>query len=96
MLIFDGQYTFEEAANEKRHWGHSDHITAVELAARAQVRQLIVFHHEPAYTDHEIEEIHKEALGYCEQYNQQMNIPSQKSFPQRIELAYDGLIVGTE
>ena len=58
VLIFDGQYTFEEASEEKLNWGHSDHITAVELAARAKVRQLIVSHHEPGYSDSKIEEIH--------------------------------------
>lgn len=95
VLIFDGQYTFEEASNEKRHWGHSDHITAVELAARAKVRQLIIFHHEPAYTDAEIEELHLNALRYSEQYNLHLasKTPSPESYPQRIELAFDGLVV---
>jgi ribonuclease BN (tRNA processing enzyme) len=32
-------------------------MTAIELAARAKVRQLVVSHHEPAYSDAEIEEI---------------------------------------
>ncbi|MGZ0653968.1 MBL fold metallo-hydrolase [Coraliomargarita sp. W4R53] len=92
VLIFDGQYTFEEANNEKRNWGHSDHITAVELSARAKVRQLIVFHHEPAYTDAEIEEIHKDALRYSLDYNQQLsNNTNNLTYPQRIELAFDGL-----
>jgi len=94
VLIFDGQYTFEEATNEKRNWGHSDHMTAVELAARAKVRQLIVFHHEPAYSDTEIEEIHQDALRYCAEYNQQLSgKASTESYPQRIELAFDGLII---
>ncbi|MDQ8193112.1 MBL fold metallo-hydrolase [Coraliomargarita sp. SDUM461004] len=92
VLIFDGQYTFEEATNEKRNWGHSDHITAVELSARAKVRQLIVFHHEPAYTDAEIEDIHKDALSYSAEYNQQLsNHANKPTYPQRIELAFDGL-----
>ncbi|WPJ97853.1 MBL fold metallo-hydrolase [Coraliomargarita algicola] len=92
VLIFDGQYTFEEATNEKRYWGHSDHMTAVELSARAKVRQLIVFHHEPAYTDTEIEEIHKDALSYSEEYNQRLsNNTNNTTYPQRIELAFDGL-----
>lgn len=93
ILIFDGQYTFEEANNEKRNWGHSDHITAIELAARAEVRQLIVFHHEPAYSDADIENIHQEALQYCNQYNLKLNTknPQNSDFPKRIELAFDGL-----
>jgi phosphoribosyl 1,2-cyclic phosphodiesterase len=94
VLIFDGQYTFEEATNAKRNWGHSDHMTAVELAARAKVRQLIVFHHEPSYTDAEIEEIHLNALRYRAVYNQHLyQDPSTESYPQRIALAFDGLVV---
>jgi phosphoribosyl 1,2-cyclic phosphodiesterase len=96
VLIFDGQYTFEEATNEKRHWGHSDHITAVELAARAKVRQLIVFHHEPAYSDVEIEEIHSDAIRYSQQYNQNLSHGAAgPSYPQRIELAFDGMTIET-
>lgn len=94
VLIFDGQYTFEEANHEKRHWGHSDHMTGVELAARANVRQLIIFHHEPAYSDAEIEGILQGALRYCEQYNQQSpSDPDEESYPRHIALAFDGLVV---
>jgi phosphoribosyl 1,2-cyclic phosphodiesterase len=94
VLIFDGQYTFEEATNSKRHWGHSDHMTAVELAARAKVQQLLVFHHEPAYTDLEIEDIHRQALRFRQQYNQAI-YPEFKgdAYPRHIKLAYDGLII---
>lgn len=95
VLIFDGQYTFEEATTEKRHWGHSDHMTAVELAARAKVRQLVVFHHEPAYSDAEIEDIHRDALRYRQEYNSELHYPESETYPQRIELAYDGLVLDT-
>lgn len=96
VLIFDGQYTLEEAANEKKHWGHSDHMTAVELAARARVRHLIIFHHEPAYSDADIEAIHHDARRYCRAYNQEAlgNEPNEHH-PKRISLAYDGLTVET-
>lgn len=94
ILIFDGQYSFKEASKEKRNWGHSDHITAVELAARAQARQLIVSHHEPAYSDAEIEEMHRAALRYCEEYNQELSQDKPtNSFPQQIKVAYDGLVI---
>lgn len=93
VLIFDGQYTVEEAANEKKHWGHSDHITAVEIAARAKARHLIIFHHEPAHSDAEIEALHHEALRYCKTYNEELsrNNPADP-YPKHISLAYDGLI----
>ncbi|MDA9317427.1 MBL fold metallo-hydrolase [Puniceicoccaceae bacterium] len=95
ILIFDGQYTFEEATTEKLNWGHSNHITAVELAARAKVGQLIVFHHEPAYSDEEIEDLRKGALIYSHQYNTELDVTSENHFPKQIELAYDGLVSDT-
>lgn len=93
VLIFDGQYTFEDANNAKRHWGHSDHITAVELAARAKVRQLAISHHEPAYSDHEIEDLHQEALAYRKHYNAELYPDSTGLFPESIIIAYDGLVI---
>jgi phosphoribosyl 1,2-cyclic phosphodiesterase len=94
VLIFDGQYTVEEAANEKKHWGHSDHITAVEIAARAKVRHLIIFHHEPAYSDADIEALHSNALDFRKTYNQTQLARQNpdEHYPKKICLAYDGLI----
>lgn len=94
-LIFDGQYTFEEASNEKRHWGHSDHMTAVELAARAEVKKLVVFHHEPSYSDTMIEEIHQDALNYREEFNRARFPEREACYPSELILAYDGLIIET-
>jgi len=92
ILIFDAQYSFEEAANEKRFWGHSDHTTAIDLAARAQVNQLVLFHHEPSYGDAKIEGIHKEAI---ERRSSPSPLSTEESlaYPTQIELAYDGLIL---
>ena len=93
VLIFDGQYTFEEATTGKRYWGHSDHMTAVELAARAQVGQLVVFHHEPAYSDAEIENIHRDALAHRKHYNATLKRAASELYPRSIELAFDGLVL---
>jgi phosphoribosyl 1,2-cyclic phosphodiesterase len=94
VLIFDGQYTVEEATNEKKHWGHSDHMTAVEIAARAKVEHLIIFHHEPAYSDADIEAIHHDSLRYCKTYNEEaLGNDPEAQHPKRISLAYDGLTV---
>ncbi|HAV13398.1 MAG TPA: hypothetical protein DCX06_07920 [Opitutae bacterium] len=93
ILIFDGQYTFEDANNSKRHWGHSDHITAVELAARAQVKQLVISHHEPSHGDLEIESLCAEAAAYRQEYNQQNTSKSKHAYPETITLAYDGLVI---
>lgn len=90
VLIFDGQYTFEQALNEKRHWGHSDHSTAVELAARAKVRKLAVFHHEPAHSDREIEAMHRASLDHRARFNATLRADG-PLFPESVLLAYDGL-----
>lgn len=95
ILIFDGQYTSEEAANEKRNWGHSDHKTAVELASRAKVKKLVVFHHEPSYSDAMIEAIHHEALDYRETFNRKHFPAEENVFPFELLLAYDGLCIET-
>ncbi|WP_269523194.1 MBL fold metallo-hydrolase [Coraliomargarita parva] len=93
VLIFDGQYTFEQATNEKRHWGHSDHMTAVELGARAKVGKLAVFHHEPAHSDSEIEEMNADAREYCRDFNARIAPGQEACYPGSIHIAYDGMIL---
>lgn len=95
VLIFDGQYTSEEASNEKRNWGHSDLKTAVELATRAKVKKLVVFHHEPSYSDLMIEAIHREALEYRTSFNRNFFSAREKDFPLELLLAYDGMLIET-
>ena len=69
-------------------------MTAVELAARAKVRQLIVSHHEPGYSDPKIEEIHQVALNYCKKYNQELSQGKPVTyFPEHIKVAFDGLVI---
>ncbi len=51
LLIFDAQYSFEQAIDEKRDWGHSTPKMGAELAFRAGVKRLALFHHDPVATD---------------------------------------------
>ena len=50
LLIHDGQYTDEEYVRY-RGWGHSTWRTAVEVAKRANVKKLIITHHDPDHDD---------------------------------------------
>jgi ribonuclease BN (tRNA processing enzyme) len=50
LLIHDAQYTPEER-REKKGWGHSNWEQAVEVAERAGVKRLALFHHDPEHTD---------------------------------------------
>lgn len=56
VLIHDAQYTPEEYES-RRGWGHSTWRHAVDAAREAGARQLILFHHDPARTDAEIDSI---------------------------------------
>jgi phosphoribosyl 1,2-cyclic phosphodiesterase len=55
VLIHDAQYTPEEFATVKGTWGHSTVDYAVRVAAEAGVRRLVLFHHDPAHTDAEVD-----------------------------------------
>lgn len=56
ILIHDSQYTPQEI-NERQGWGHSDYGAAFDLAYRANVKKLILFHHDPPRTDPEVKAI---------------------------------------
>ncbi|HJT80826.1 MAG TPA: MBL fold metallo-hydrolase, partial [Chthoniobacterales bacterium] len=50
VLILDAQYTDEEYRSHIG-WGHGSLSTAVALAADADVKKLILFHHDPIHND---------------------------------------------
>ena len=60
VLIYDAQYTPEEYEH-RRGWGHSTWREAVKLARSANVKQLIVFHHDPSRTDQQLQAIVRDA-----------------------------------
>ena len=53
LLIHDAQYTPEEIV-KRREWGHSDYRAAMDLAIKADVNKLVLFHHDPTRTDPEL------------------------------------------
>ena len=50
LLIADGQYTGEEY-QQKQGWGHTSIPTLLEVAYKANVKQLAIFHHDPQHSD---------------------------------------------
>lgn len=56
VLIIDAQYTDEEY---QKHigWGHGSLSRAVSLALEANVKKLILFHHDPSHDDDKIDEM---------------------------------------
>jgi phosphoribosyl 1,2-cyclic phosphodiesterase len=65
ILIYDAQYTPDEYEH-RRGWGHSTWREAVHLAREAQVKQLILFHHDPMRTDRQLEAIVRDAQAEFE------------------------------
>jgi phosphoribosyl 1,2-cyclic phosphodiesterase len=50
ILIHDGQYASDELPS-RRGWGHSSYEQAAEVAIRANVKQLVITHHDPDHDD---------------------------------------------
>jgi phosphoribosyl 1,2-cyclic phosphodiesterase len=60
VLIHDAQFTPEEFA-QKSDWGHCTVAYAVEVAAQAGARRLVLFHHDPAHDDAMLDQLLAEA-----------------------------------
>jgi phosphoribosyl 1,2-cyclic phosphodiesterase len=62
ILIHDAQYLESEytsATTPRRGWGHSTVESATEVAKKARVKRLVLFHHEPTHDDSSIDQILK-------------------------------------
>jgi ribonuclease BN (tRNA processing enzyme) len=57
LVIFDAMYSLADAASVKEDWGHSSNITGVELCQMAHAKRLCLFHHEPTYTDTQLDDV---------------------------------------
>jgi len=66
LLIHDAMYTPEEL-DTHRGWGHSSYEEAVELAAEAGARKLVLFHHEPEHDDGAMDALHAAARRTAQQ-----------------------------
>lgn len=56
VLIHDAQYTPEEF-EIKSHWGHCTVDYAVLVARESAARQLVLFHHDPAHSDQQMDKL---------------------------------------
>lgn len=84
-LIFDAQYTLRDAWQFKEDWGHSSAMIGVDLARAAGVKRLILFHHDPTYSDLQLQEIQTGAIAY---QSQDMSRPICE-----VIVAYEGLML---
>lgn len=55
LLIHDSQYTPTEFT-KRAHWGHCTSEYAIATAVRCNVKSLVLFHHDPARTDAQLDD----------------------------------------
>ena len=82
VLVFDTQYTFEESL-QKIDWGHTSASMATDIAMKANVKNLILFHHDPTYDDAKMDAVTLQALKYKETLGPKHHL--------KIEAAYEGM-----
>jgi anti-anti-sigma factor len=64
-LIFDAMFSVRESF-VKEDWGHSSALIGADMASEANVKRLLLFHHDPTSTDAEIEQILHQTEEYLE------------------------------
>jgi ribonuclease BN (tRNA processing enzyme) len=78
ILIHDSQYSEEEYA-KRVGWGHCSINHASKFAAIAEVKKLLLFHHDPNHTDQQLEKMYN---GYMKD----------KDFKFDVDLAVEGSV----
>jgi phosphoribosyl 1,2-cyclic phosphodiesterase len=68
LIVIDCQYTLGEAI-EKYNWGHNAFSMAADFAANWGIKHMVLFHHEPTYSDHKIYNMLQSASWYLERMN---------------------------
>ena len=63
LVVHDSQYTQEEYAAAKLGWDHTSMEYACEAAARAGVKALALFHHDPMRSDQQLDQLGER---YCQ------------------------------
>lgn len=86
LVIADTMYSLGDSVTMKEDWGHSSNLVAVDLCHAAAAKRLALFHHEPAYSDADIQRMHDETIRY-EVLNRE------SAPPLDVICAYDGLTV---
>lgn len=81
VLVFDSHFSFKESIN-LCDWGHASALLGAKLAGLARVRELVLFHFSPDYSDEMLYELlERTRASVCEK------------FPEKITLATEGLVL---
>ncbi len=84
LVICDTMYSLAESVTMKEDWGHSSNLVAVDLCRAAAAKTLVLFHHEPTYSDEDIQRMHQETVRYEE-------LMREGRAQLKIVCAYDGM-----
>ena len=79
LLIFDAQFSLRDSF-ARHSWGHSSAIVGLELACRANVKRLALFHHDPDADDARLEQLMETARDYA------ASIPCARRRPDQVEI----------
>ncbi|MCP4131519.1 MAG: MBL fold metallo-hydrolase [bacterium] len=63
LLVLDSQYTLQESFT-KFDWGHTSYTMAVNCSIAWGVKNLVMTHHDPSYTDDILYENHRKAIEH--------------------------------
>lgn len=63
MIIFDAQYTLDEALH-KENWGHSSFSHCIDFASLWDIKKIFLFHHDPTYDDKKLDTVFDAAKKY--------------------------------
>jgi phosphoribosyl 1,2-cyclic phosphodiesterase len=85
LVICDTMYSLADSVSMKEDWGHSSNIVAIDLCHEAEAKRLALFHHEPTYSDEDLDRMHRESIRYEEL--------TRRDRPLEVLCAYDGLEV---
>lgn len=85
LVICDTMYSLADSVSMKEDWGHSSNIVAIDICHEAKAKRLALFHHEPIYSDDDIQRMHQESIRYEELTRRDDSLD--------VLCAYDGLEV---
>ncbi len=69
LVALDAQYTLDESFT-KLDWGHTSYTMAVNCGVQWKVKNLVLIHHEPGYSDARLFENHQLAVRHREEMRQ--------------------------
>lgn len=77
-LVHDCMYSFKDSMN-KRGWGHSDNISLAYFSILTEIKNLILFHYEPDYSDSDIDKMVAETESIIKEQKSDLKvIPSKE------------------